>query len=409
MTIIYLHGVKVRDPQHGITLGRPFMRWLGPKVARNSVPAAYTPVYWGDIAARFRWNLASRPRTLLLKQGGGGVLENIGSLRTSRSAAHASVVQPAAKGPLLDGAALAPDLPVPPLSAVKPIARGDFLADLYLAAAPDGAEGDAIVEKPRTAALADAAASVAARWDEITAASSSDATRVSLLMQAVESELSGGLIAQGGFRDWMVKAGEMINRAGHMPFDLLGGVMGELRPVLNEFVAYFSGDVMAYLNQRQIAAGPGEIPTRVLDALANAQARKAATGEPVVVVTHSMGGQLLYDALVHFAPLDPRLKGLEVDHWISCGCQVSFFAELGLFIGQPATSAPDRMSRPANVARWTNYYDANDLVGFVMEPVFSGVKDLAYDTGYGLAFAHSGFLARPSFFEKVAERLESQP
>jgi len=119
MTIIYLHGVKVRDPQHGITLGRPFMRWLGPKVARNSVPAAYTPVYWGDIAARFRWNLASRPRTLLLKQGGGGVLENIGSLRTSRSAAHASVVQPAAKGPLLDGAALAPDLPVPPLSAVS--------------------------------------------------------------------------------------------------------------------------------------------------------------------------------------------------------------------------------------------------------------------------------------------------
>jgi hypothetical protein len=33
------------------------------------------------------------------------------------------------------------------------------------------------------------------------------------------------------------------------------------------------------------------------------------------------------------------------------------------------------------------------------------VTDLEYDTGYGLAFAHTGFLARPSFFQELADRL----
>ena len=60
---------------------------------------------------------------------------------------------------------------------------------------------------------------------------------------------------------------------------------------------------------------------------------------------------------------------------------------------------------PARVKAWTNYYDVNDLVGFVMEPVFEGPKDLAYDTGYGLFFAHTGLLARPSFFRAIADRL----
>ena len=40
-----------------------------------------------------------------------------------------------------------------------------------------------------------------------------------------------------------------------------------------------------------------------------------------------------------------------------------------------------------------------------MSPVFDGVQDVEYDTGYGLAFAHNGFLARPSFFEALADRI----
>jgi hypothetical protein len=118
-----------------------------------------------------------------------------------------------------------------------------------------------------------------------------------------------------------------------------------------------------------------------------------------------MGGQLFYDAATFYAAADPDLAGLAIDHWISCGCQVSFFAELGLFKGQPSTAKPHKLRRPDCVSAWTNYYDRNDLVGFIMKPVFDGVDDLEYNTGYGLAFAHSGFLARPSFFAALAERV----
>src|SRR3954469_10648255 len=81
MTIIYVHGVKVREPDHGIRLGRSFNRWLGPKIAVNGEAAAYVPVYWGDAGARFRWDLATRPKTALLKAGGTAEFPGLGSLR----------------------------------------------------------------------------------------------------------------------------------------------------------------------------------------------------------------------------------------------------------------------------------------------------------------------------------------
>src|SRR4051794_5743067 len=36
MTIIYVHGVKVRSPNHGSELGKSFVRWLGPKLSVNN-------------------------------------------------------------------------------------------------------------------------------------------------------------------------------------------------------------------------------------------------------------------------------------------------------------------------------------------------------------------------------------
>jgi hypothetical protein len=210
----------------------------------------------------------------------------------------------------------------------------------------------------------------------------------------------------GGFADWMSGVGERLRRAAVWPGDAISTVFGELRPALNEFVAYFVGDIFTYLNERGSRDAPGEIPKRMLKALRGARNRRAATGEKIVIVSHSMGGQLVYDALTHFiTESDPYLGDLEVDHWFTCGSQVSLFAEMRLFLGQAEVAPGVRLRRPSRVRAWTNYYDRNDLVGFIMEPVFEGVTDLAYDTGYGLAFAHTGFLARPSFFQALAQRL----
>jgi hypothetical protein len=319
--------------------------------------------------------------------------------------------------PVYDTSGAIPKSPTPPLLSVTPARRADFLADLYLATRPrkDSHEDsrDPFADDPFVAALADAAASVAEDWDRLIAPNRTDNARVASLMKAIEAELSGEaevsggkLLTQGVFADWTTKAGETLKRAANWPADAVSTVFAELRPVANEFVAYFIGDVLAYINDRgNSAEAPGEIPRRVLAALKQAHQRRNTIGERIIVVTHSMGGQLFYDAATFYAAADPDLAGLTIDHWISFGCQVSFFAELGLFNGQPPTAKPERLRRPDCVLAWTNYFDRNDLVGFIMEPVFDGVDDIEYNTGYGLAFAHSGFLARPSFFADLAKRV----
>jgi hypothetical protein len=409
MTIIYIHGVKVRDPEHGVRLEKSFRRWLEPKlrIGGGATPKYY-PVYWGGRCREVPLEPRFPTENSTAEGRGAAGFPGLGSLREAGPSSpldQAAAV--AVSGPVIGRPVNAPAAAAPPLSSVPPAGRADFIADLYLAVRPRKQGHDPIADEPFLASLADAAASVAADWDTIMAVPQADSERAARLLSEVESRLSGSkLLQQGGFLDWMSRAGETLNRAARWPGDAVSTVFAELRPTVNEFVAYFLGDVLAYLNNRgETAAHPGDIPQRVLKALKAAHIRKKSSGEKVVVVTHSMGGQLLYDIVTFFAQADADLADLKIDHWFSCGCQVSFFAELGLFKGQPATVSPQKLARPAMVQAWTNFYDRNDLVGFVTKPVFDGVDDIEYDTGYGLAFAHSGFLARPSFFEAMAARL----
>jgi hypothetical protein len=410
MTVIYIHGVNVRDPRHGELLRESFVRWIFPVLASAEVRPDYLPVFWGDAAADFRWDLASRPRTVLLRQGGPGGFTGIGALREAGAPGPLDrpLAQPEGNGPVLGQAPVGFAPTAAHLSDVPVTERPDFLSDFYLAARPRVGAGDPMVEDPAIAPLAAAASTVASSWDQLICGCETEADRAARLLHALDRVLTGvALLEQGGFADWITRAGETLRRAAVWPADVVGTVAGELRPALNAFVARFLGDVLSYLDRRGTETDPGEVPQRVLAALRHGYERQQTTGEKLVVITHSMGGQLLYDALTCFAPADSALKGLVVDHWISCGAQVSFFAELGLFRGQPDTRGPARLERPRNVAKWTNFFDPNDLVGFVMAPVFDGVTDLQYDTGYGMAFAHTGFLGRPSFFEALAARLRS--
>jgi hypothetical protein len=406
MTVIYVHGVKVRSAEHGVQLGKSFRRWLSPKLSVDNDVVGYEPVFWGDLAASFRWNLASRPPTKLLGMGGAADFAGLGSLRGAPEEAIFDVVasQEVVAGPVIGVPTDAKTPSAPPLASVPVSNRPDFLADLYLACLP--ARRDPIVEAPELAGLAAAAAAVASRWDAIAAEEEDDDALARRLVAEVDAELRGGsVIGMGGIADWIERADEVLRRAAVWPGDVVGTLAGEARPKLNEFVAYFVGDVFTYLIRRGDRNAVGPIPTRILQALRVAQKRKRDTGEKIVVVSHSMGGQLVYDALTYFCDGDESLADIEVDHWITCGSQVSLFAEMQLFLGQPDAAAGAKLPMPARVKAWTNFYDTNDLVGFVMAPVFEGVSDREYDTGYGLLFAHTGFLARPSFYRAVADLL----
>ncbi|WP_131829400.1 hypothetical protein [Agrobacterium salinitolerans] len=407
MTVIYIHGVKVRDERQGIELGKSFRRWLQPKLEVDGATIGYEPVYWGNKAAKFRCDLQSRPQTALLGMGAADGYAGLGSLRSAGPQSPLDRLVPAPQqGPVIGGPQGSLPNVAPPLASIARSRRADFLADLYLAIYPVRSGSDPVADEPDLGSLADAAASVADAWDAVAARNRTDDARITEMMTLVEQRLNGpNLIGMGGAVNWLSRAGETMRRAASWPFDAVSTAFAELRPTVNEFVAYFIGDVLTYLNERGTAENPGEVPLAVLRALRLAQNRKKETGEKIVAVTHSMGGQLFYDAITYFAKADPLLQDLEVDHWISCGSQVSFFAELQLLHGQPDRSSPGKLDRPDRVKAWTNFYDTNDLVGFVMSPVFNGVEDQAYDTGYGLAFAHTGFLARPSFFQAIHDVL----
>jgi hypothetical protein len=62
MSIVYIHGVNVRDPAFGLGLVESLQRWISPVVASTwSDPLVYHQIFWGDIDD-FRWGLRSRPR-----------------------------------------------------------------------------------------------------------------------------------------------------------------------------------------------------------------------------------------------------------------------------------------------------------------------------------------------------------
>jgi hypothetical protein len=74
----------------------------------------------------------------------------------------------------------------------------------------------------------------------------------------------------------------------------------------------------------------------------------------------------------------------------------------------PPDPPQDRLSRPANIKRWMNVLDPNDVFSFRAAGVFDGVTDFKYETGLGLMEAHSGYFRRPSFYRRLGERL-AQP
>ena len=62
---------------------------------------------------------------------------------------------------------------------------------------------------------------------------------------------------------------------------------------MHRSAALFLGDVFAYIDKRGDQSLPGLIVTRVIQTLESA----INVGSPLVVVAHSLGGEIMYDVL----------------------------------------------------------------------------------------------------------------
>jgi hypothetical protein len=170
-------------------------------------------------------------------------------------------------------------------------------------------------------------------------------------------------------------------------------------------------------------ATAGPIPRQLILDLIEAHSLRSHPAEPLILITHSMGGQIAYDVLSWFLPAIARkLEDMGtsraeinkllpvVDYWCATASQVGLFEELGLFLAsdRQAYGGDKPVPKPTRfLGGWWNVWDYNDLLSYSVKEIFHGVDDSAYNSGRSLAGAHSAYLQQPSFYRKLAARLKT--
>jgi hypothetical protein len=181
------------------------------------------------------------------------------------------------------------------------------------------------------------------------------------------------------------------------------------RPWAHHRVSLFLGDVFIYLSQRGAPRAEGKIVQIVADALQEgAEAVQRSGGrDKLIVVAHSMGGNIAYDILTYFRP------HIYCDLLLTVGSQVGLFEELKLFgssirgfpriPGSPAKH--ELVPLPSNIGTWLNVFDPSDVLGYSTARIFQGSKDFAFLTDTLVTSAHSMYFYRPNFHQRLNVRL----
>lgn len=423
MPIVYIHGVANRDPKFWKPVNELLKRYVVEEISpQNPDNVAIIPVYWGDVGAKFAWDGKSRPKTVLAGQG----LDSISPLEQVQiQAEHGHELKnlPTRKevagrpGGLTSGAA----------STETTGSSGFRLKDLdknqlseLLVSIVKNEKNDDDIRKAWAVIAADSVARAAETMTGLAACA--DLTAEIRLVQklvdqyyvGIEKERSP-LVPQGA--SWLQslsdRLSEATSRVGQAPGFALSQVLGEIRPRLNEAVTLFLGDVFAYLHNRKDYDHPGEIPLRLLKGLKEAAAiQKKTPDEPIVVLSHSMGGQIVYDLLTRFLPEMPDYGHIRVDFWCATASQIGLFEEQKLFMissDQYSLASGNKVPFPDKkfLGNWWNVWDHNDILSFTAKDIFEGVDDESYSSGMSTLGSHSGYLERPSFYRRFAEKLNA--
>lgn len=372
MALVYVHGVANRKDgdERGAELRDGLLRTLMiPKVFPTDTEIIAP--YWGKYGGNPRWGLAS---------ANNAGLERLGPDDESVTGLIAAGGNP--DRVLLDLAGTSMPDAVDALYSITDDPPADFAAQAVrycreqTALRPRGTEAQ---RYPWLAEVHDDRAFLDRLVDEVT---DEQPSRLEILggPRSVRDRFAAGVLRLGRVANAMVS--EPVN-------DLLRRRAGRA------FAMCF-GDIAAYLAQRGTPAEPGPIVEVVADAIE----RASVPGERVVVLAHSMGGNIVHDLLGHFRP------DLTVDVLVTIGSQVGLFEELKLFgASDPDVSGAEggRAATPPNVRHWLNVVDRADPLAFRAAPVFDRVGDYAYPSG--AAWAHAAYLRQPNFHDRIGRRI----
>ncbi len=432
MPVIFIHGVNTRDNDdyrkncaaRDELLQRLVFEPLAAKEERFKGIEIVNP-YWGNFGVSFSWDQESLPEVHVLEDlgaeeagtpesdleltetvralagprpRGSPQLENLGTYeRQFKRAAEKDLTRfiEAVLSPLLlSEMRLTEDSGVKPetegvLQALLAIAAEDVASDPYIKAAVVAASSDDEVMDLLKEKIKE-------RFEQLAQSELAAPREVTPLDKQLEP------LGPGWLEDLKDRVGELFDRAKDAPARVAGASALDLfRDGLHHNFSRFLGDVFVYLNERSDKANPGPIVSTVLEAIKTTS--KHHPDEPLIIITHSMGGNILYDILTYY---DTDLK---VDIWVSVASQVGQFEEMKIFkASNRDVYKPNKVTGLKPPLRyWLNVYDPLDSFGFKAAPIFADVDaDEEYLTGAGALKAHGEYFGRASFYQMVREHIE---
>ncbi|WP_405942293.1 hypothetical protein [Streptomyces sp. NBC_00207] len=407
MSLVHVHGIGNRHreafEQRSVVLEALFRRHLLPATGCDAERSTILGPWWGGDIPPLAWNGAS------LRRAGPEVLGGPGDGDGEDAVRHAvtglAVVTGAPAAPdrvLITAAATSMAHAIGLLSAAVSAGEDDDVAAVVDFCARATAYCDEVAPDERLLGLSRLSWAKDVEDDEALIDAFAD-----VLAQWTPGPVADGAATAGAWeqfgrvsstRSALSRPLRRINRAAAAV--VAGGMASAARQWVTPTASSLLGDVMAYLACRGTPQQPGAIVTTVTGALDEAAKAASELGEPLVVVAHSMGGNIVHDILSTFRP------DLEVDLLVTAGTQVGMFEEQKLFLasdpGLPHADCP-KVPALANVRRWINTVDPGDPVGFLAAPVFEGAEDFVFSSGAW--WAHSGYLTSPVFHTRLAARV----
>ncbi len=422
MPILYVHGVSVRDESGWEQVETLLRRYVAPEIASDPENVEIKYCFWGEHAAKLSWqgsSIPQTPATMALHRSVERVKKGRERLAEFRTDFRSKLKNPRAlfKGQKNSDETDGDSLEFKPrLSRLKGLSK-ERLSNFCFETIQQSKKFSA-KEKALLAAAADEVAHSDEARAELAKCKNVEEemvfmeSRVKRQIENLRHDLRDKLSHKN---TWAQSVGshlkEGFTRGVSSPSFAATRAMMQIKAPLGQFVTRFLGDVFTYIHRRGTASNPGPIPKCLIDNLiACREIQKARGGEPIIVLSHSMGGQIMYDIVTHFLPEMPELEDVRIDFWCASASQVGFFEEMKLFLSSKSefgkeTSQlvphPDRK----HLGTWWNVWDHNDFVSYSAKGVVDGVDDEAYNTGMDIVGAHVGYLVLPSFYRKFADKV----
>ena len=396
MAIVFVHGVNVR--RKGFEL---LKRRVQQGVAARRQGTRVHCLYWGDLGASLQMAGASIPGFV---EGSRAVDAGEEEVATDGNVALLLLENPEIElASLRDQEDFDPTgagfQPMPPLveqrnevlERARPrVAEALATAEVLSTALsnPDLRGVETMVTAAfRAAGKADRALSIADLIDPLTRAVTASMFRQienqalalspTLSWTEIEAVIAGILETElGSQRGWI---GDKLR---HGPLRLVTGALrlGLRRRIMNS-LSLFMGDLLVYLSNRKEIQARLE---RTIDAALD------TAGGPLTLIAHSLGGLITFEHVVE--------TGRRVERFLTVGSQPGLFAELGV-LNRPLTPDANRFTTPEPIEEWVNVYDPDDVLSFLVEPIFDRGRDVELNTRAPFPVAHSEYWARSELYE----------